>query len=84
MYMKTAQKFIYSKWIKGKKYPFGGLALPASEYCLGASICFATWNQGNDKITNIRYGKKICPSNFRQFHIPGSKRKRVFHALVAF
>jgi len=82
--MKTAQKFIYIKWIKGKKYPFGGLALPASEYCLGASICFATWNQGNDNITNIRYGKKICPSNFRQSHIPGSKRKRVFHALVAF
>ena len=48
------------------------------------SIWFATQKNGDDKIKNIKYVKKNCDSNFRQSHIPGSKRKRVFHALNAF
>jgi len=77
-------KSIYGKWIKGKKYLVVELHRLDLSIACPVSICFATRKNGDDKIKNIKYVEKKTDSNFRQSHIPGSKRKRVFHAVNAF
>ena len=52
-------KSIYSKWIKGKKYLVVELHRLDLSIACPVSICFATRKNGDDKIKNIKYVKKI-------------------------